>query len=55
MAKDKGKPIEGQEIEGHGDKTQPAGIESPATFAPLATEAVSVNVKSDAGKKGKES
>lgn len=43
----------GQEREGHGDNTQPAGIQSPATFAPLATEPTSVNQKSDSGKKGK--
>jgi hypothetical protein len=46
--------LEGQDYEGHGDKTQPAGIQSPATFAPLATEAKSANVKTpDLGKKGK--
>ena len=44
---------EGQAREGHGDSTQPAGIQSPATFAPLATEPTSVNQKSDSGKKGK--
>jgi len=54
MAKDKKiTVVEGQEIEGHGDKTQPAGIESPATFAPLATEPISVNTKNETGKKGK--
>lgn len=45
--------VQGQEREGHGDNTQPAGIQSPATFAPLATEPTSVNQKSDSGKKGK--
>lgn len=54
MAKDKAPTtMEGQEREGHGDKTQPAGIQSPATFAPLATEPISVNQKTDLGKKGK--
>ena len=46
--------LEGQVFEGHGDKTQPAGIQSPATFVPLSTEPTSVNQKSqDLGKKGK--
>lgn len=54
MAEDmKNKSGEGQDREGHGDKTQPAGIQSPATFAPLATEPTSVNQKSDSGRKGK--
>jgi hypothetical protein len=39
--------------EGHGDNTQPAGIQSPATFVPLATEPTSANQKSESGKKGK--
>jgi hypothetical protein len=47
--------VEGQEMEGHGDKTQPAGIQSPATFVPLNQEPKSVNQKTDAGKRGKES
>lgn len=51
--KDKITVVEGQEFEGHGDKTQPAGIISPATFAPLATEPEAVNVKTEPGKKGK--
>lgn len=45
--------LEGQEFEGHGDKTQPAGIQSPATFAPLSGTPESVNTKTDLGKKGK--
>jgi len=56
MAKDSmkcGTTAPGQDFEGHGDKTQPAGIQSPATFAPLATEPTSVNQKSESGKKGK--
>jgi hypothetical protein len=44
---------EGQEREGHGDKTQPAGIQSPATFVPLAKEASSVNQKTDFGRTAK--
>jgi hypothetical protein len=52
--KDKGNVIlEGQDYEGHGDKSQPAGIQSPATFAPLAGEPSSVNQKTEPGKKGK--
>jgi hypothetical protein len=58
MAKnDKGAKLEsgapGQQYEGHGDDTQPAGILSPATFVPLAAEPTSVNQKSVSGKKGK--
>jgi hypothetical protein len=45
--------VEGQKMEGHGDSTQPAGIQSPATFAPLSHEPQSANQKSEAGKKGK--
>jgi hypothetical protein len=48
-----GEIVPGQEMEGHGDKTQPAGIQSPATFVPLATEPTAVNQKSESGKKGK--
>jgi hypothetical protein len=57
MAKEeKGNVVcEGQSQEGHGDSTQPAGIISPATFVPLNQEPKSVNQKSEAGKKGKES
>lgn len=54
MADEKQVVMEGQELEGHGDKTQPAGIDSPATFAPLAKEPSSANTKTEAGKKGKE-
>jgi hypothetical protein len=43
----------GEKFEGHGDNTQPAGIQSPATFAPLATEPTAVNQKSESGRKGK--
>ena len=43
---------EGGLKEGHGDNTQPAGIQSPATFVPLATEPTSVNQKTESGKKG---
>ena len=56
MAEKKGTTtiVEGQKFEGHGDNTQPAGVQSPATFVPLAQEATSVNQKSpDLGKKGK--
>lgn len=45
--------VEGQKREGHGDATQPAGIQSPATFAPLSQEPQSANQKTEAGKKGK--
>ena len=54
MADEKQVSMEGQDLEGHGDKTQPAGIQSPATFVPLSKEAASVNQKTEAGKKGKE-
>lgn len=47
--------VPGQTYEGHGDSTQPAGVQSPATFAPLSQEPKSVNQKTDAGRKGKES
>jgi hypothetical protein len=40
-------------FEGHGDNTQPAGIQSPGTFVPLSTDPNSVNQKSESGKKGK--
>ena len=50
---DEKKTSGGGQAEGHGDNTQPAGIQSPATFAPLATEPTSVNQKTDSGKKGK--
>jgi hypothetical protein len=40
-------------FEGHGDNTQPAGIQSPATFVPLSTTPDSANQKSESGKKGK--
>jgi hypothetical protein len=53
MAEEKTTKTEGMEREGHGDKTQPAGIQSPATFVPLATEPTSANQKSESGKKGK--
>lgn len=53
--KEGGNIVEGQEMEGHGDKTQPAGIQSPATFAPLSQEPKGVNQKTETGKKGKES
>jgi hypothetical protein len=54
--KDEGNEIvPGQIYEGHGDNTQPAGIQSPATFAPLSQEPKSVNQKTESGKKGKES
>jgi hypothetical protein len=44
---------ESGKYEGHGDDSPtPAGIQSPATFAPLATEPTSVNQKSESGKKG---
>jgi|GEM_PF-3089528 hypothetical protein len=43
----------GGKFEGHGDNTQPAGIQSPGTFVPLATEPTSANQKSESGKKGK--
>jgi len=52
--KEGGNIVEGQVYEGHGDKTQPAGIQSPATFAPLSQEPKGVNQKTDTGKKGKE-
>jgi hypothetical protein len=45
--------VPGQKFEGHGDSTQPAGIQSPATFVPLANEPISVNQKSESGRKGK--
>ena len=48
-----GEIVPGQQMEGHGDSTQPAGIQSPATFAPLATEPTSANQKSESGRKGK--
>ena len=48
-----GPTVPGQTDEGHGDNTQPAGIQSPSTFVPLATEPTSVNQKSDSGKAGK--
>lgn len=51
--KEGGQIVPGQKYEGHGDSTQPAGIQSPATFAPLATEPSSANQKSESGKKGK--
>jgi hypothetical protein len=38
--------------ESHGDNTAPAGIDSPATFTPLATETSSVNQKTETGRKG---
>jgi hypothetical protein len=47
--------VPGQEFEGHGDNTQPAGIQSPATFAPLSQEPKGVNAKTETGRKGKES
>jgi hypothetical protein len=50
---EKEKKSEGKAYEGHGDDTQPAGIQSPATFVPLATEPTSANQKSESGKKGK--
>lgn len=50
--KDEGKG-QGQEREGHGDKTQPSGIQSPATFVPLSKEPQSVNQKTDFGRTGK--
>jgi len=53
--KEGGNIVEGQKYEGHGDSTQPAGVQSPATFAPLSQEPKSANQKTDAGKKGKES
>jgi hypothetical protein len=48
-----GEIVPGQKFEGHGDNTQPAGIISPATFAPLAGEPTSVNQKTESGRKGK--
>ena len=45
---------EKKKAEGHGDNTAPAGIDSPGTFAPLASEPSSSNQKSETGKKGKE-
>ena len=48
-----GVEVSNEKYEGHGDNTQPAGIQSPATFAPLATEPTSANQKSESGKKGK--
>jgi hypothetical protein len=45
---------EKKKAEGHGDNTAPAGIDSPGTFAPLASEPSSANQKSEQGKKGKE-
>jgi hypothetical protein len=45
--------LEGQIYEGHGDKTQPAGCESPATFIPLSKEPVSTNQKTDLGRTGR--
>ena len=44
---------ESGQFEGHGEpSTVPAGIQSPGTFVPLATEPTSVNQKSESGKKG---
>lgn len=43
----------GQYAEGHGDMTQPSGVQSPATFVPLSQEPQSANQKSESGKKGK--
>ena len=48
-----GEIVPGQKFEGHGDNTQPAGVQSPATFVPLASEPTSANQKSDSGRKGK--
>jgi len=53
MAEDKNTVVQGQDYEGHGDKTQPAGIQSPGTFVPLSGTPDSVNQKTDSGKKGK--
>jgi hypothetical protein len=50
-----GEIVPGQQMEGHGDNTQPAGIQSPATFAPLSQEPKGVNSKTETGRKGKES
>lgn len=44
---------DGQDREGHGDKTAPAGIVSPATYAPLSQEPVSTNQKTEIGRKGR--
>lgn len=38
--------------ESHGDNTAPAGIDSPATYTPLATNTSSVNTKTEEGRKG---
>ena len=44
-----------REAEGHGDNTQPAGFQSPATFIPLSPTPSSVNSKSgDLGHRGEQ-
>ena len=47
--------VKTREAEGHGDNTQPSGIQSPATFIPLSPTPSSVNQKSsDLGHRGEQ-